>query len=107
MHVNADEPGCYPDDYIRWIRQLAPGMEEKVGVPHPITGDRSDNLYWDFDAPEELSYSAWVADQTIAFIDGAGEQPWFAVAGFYLPHSPCKPIAGVCRPLPTRKRPSP
>ena len=92
VHVNADEPGCYPDDYIRWIRRVAPGMEEKVGVPHPITGNRADNLYWDFEAPEELSYSAWVADQTIEFIDGAGEGPWFAVAGFYLPHSPCNPM---------------
>lgn len=91
VHVNADEPGCYPDDYIRWIRRVAPGMEEKVGVPHPITGDRN-ILYWDFDAPEELSYSAWVADQTIGFIDGSGETPWFAIAGFYLPHSPCNPL---------------
>lgn len=93
VHVNADEPGCYPDDYIRWIRRVAPGMEEKVGVPHPITGDRDDPPYWDFDAPEELSYTAWVADQTIDFIDGAGDSPWFAIAGFYLPHSPCNPLS--------------
>ena len=107
VHVNADEPGCYPDDYIRWIRQVAPGMEEKVGVPHPITGDRATNLYWDFDAPEELSYSAWVADQTISFIDGAGEKPWFAIAGFYLPHSPCNPLPGYVDLYPRETVPPP
>ena len=106
VHVNADEPGCFPDDYIRWIRRVAPGMEDKVGIPHPITGDRSKH-YWDFEAPEELSYTAWVADQTIGFIDAAGDTPWFAVAGFYLPHAPCNPPAEYVDRYPTAGIPRP
>ena len=31
--VNADEPGCYPDAYIQWIRKVAPETEAKVRVP--------------------------------------------------------------------------
>ncbi len=92
VHVNADEPGSYPDDYIRWIRHVAPGMETTVGVPHPLSSEREGMLYMDFAGPEELSYSAWVADQTIDFIDGSGDTPWFAIAGFYLPHLPCNPL---------------
>jgi arylsulfatase len=31
----SDEPGCYPDPYIQWIRRVAPEMEAKVRVPIP------------------------------------------------------------------------
>lgn len=89
--VNADEPGCYPDAYIQWIRKIAPEMEEKVRVPIPGVEERGGFDRWIFEAPEELSYSAWVADQTIEFIDSNSTQPWFAIAGFYLPHAPCNP----------------
>jgi arylsulfatase A-like enzyme len=86
--VNADEPGCYPDAYIQWIRSVAPEMEEKVRVPTPGVEPRGSFDRWIFDAPEELSYSAWVADETIKFIDSNPDRPWFAIAGLYLPHAP-------------------
>ncbi len=89
--VNADEPGCYPDAYIQWIRKVAPETEAKVRVPNPLTEPRGSFDRWVFDAPEELSYSAWVADETIRFIDSNPDRPWFAIAGLYLPHAPCNP----------------
>lgn len=89
--VNADEPGCYPDAYIQWIRSVAPELEEKVRVPIPGVEPRDSFDRWIFDAPEELSYSAWVADETIKFIDSNPDRPWFAIAGLYLPHAPCNP----------------
>ncbi len=89
--VNADEPGCYPDAYIQWIRKVAPEMEAKVRVPNPVTEGRNMFDHWVFDAPEELSYSAWVADETIKFIESNPDRPWFAIAGLYLPHTPCNP----------------
>ncbi len=91
VHVNADEPGCYPDAYIKWIRETAPEMESKVRVPDPAKEQRGSFDRWVFEAPDELSYSAWVANETINFIDSSTDKPWFAIAGFYLPHAPCNP----------------
>ncbi len=90
----SDEPGCYPDAYIRWIRSIDPALEPKVRVPAPIVEDRGGPTgHWEFEGPEEYSCTAWVADRTIEFIRGASTtgRPWFAISGFYLPHSPCNP----------------
>lgn len=90
----SDEPGCYPDPYIRWIRAIDPALEAKVRVPIPNVEDRGGPVgRWVFQGPEEYSYTAWVADRTIEFVRGvhSAGRPWFAIAGFYLPHSPCNP----------------
>jgi len=87
--IISDEPGCYPDPYLQWIREVAPDLEPKIRVPIPNVEPRSPFDRWVFDAPEELSHTAWVADRTIEFIRQHRDQPWLAIAGFYPPHPPC------------------
>ncbi|MBL7222832.1 MAG: sulfatase-like hydrolase/transferase [Candidatus Brocadiae bacterium] len=107
VHVNSDEPGCYPDAYIRWLRQVAPEMEQKCRVPRPSVEPRSPLDQWVFEAPEELSHTAWVADRTIEFIHQQGERPWFAIAGFYPPHPPCNAPQHYLDLYPTESIPPP
>lgn len=92
-HENSDEPGCYPDAYIRWIRNVAPEWESKAGVPNPWPNGRNDFVTWTFEPPEELHQCAWTADRTIATIRNVQrtDKPWMISAGFYLPHAPLNP----------------
>ncbi len=105
----SDEPGCYPDPYIRWIRTLDPSLEEQVRVPVPNLEPRGPTSHWVFEAPEQYSHTAWVADRTIEFIHGVhrAQRPWFAIAGFYLPHSPCNPPQRYVDLYPTEEMPLP
>ena len=106
----SDEPGCYPDAYIRWIRSIDPALEAKVRVPIPAVEDRGGPTgHWVFEGPEECSHTAWVADRTIEFIRGAStaNRPWFAIAGFYLPHSPCNPSQKYLDMYPVDEMPLP
>ncbi len=99
----ADEPGCYEDAYRAWVRRqapqemdnisvgLAPATEKsqhfmgKDNIKHP---KRSDSLGFPFPAPSNLTFSAFVADQTMEFMRQNRDEPFLCVAGFYLPHSP-------------------
>ena len=97
---NADEPGCYEDRYIDWVRAKAPDQLEACRCSSPpvclgpkieVEGREVDEPYA-FRAPAELSHSAFVAERSIAAIEDApGDQPWFVSAGFYAPHAPLNP----------------
>ncbi|MFP4058758.1 MAG: sulfatase [Candidatus Brocadiia bacterium] len=104
-HVS-DEPGCYPDPYIQWVRRVAPQMEQKIRVPTPNVEPRSPLDRWPFEGPEELSHTAWVADRTIEFIR-QHKGPWCAVAGFYPPHPPCNPPQRWLELYPPERMPRP
>ncbi|HEU5103073.1 MAG TPA: sulfatase-like hydrolase/transferase [Roseiflexaceae bacterium] len=94
----SDEPGVYEDAYRAWVRRVAPdqldclsfglppaayswyttmGARYDFGGPLPFTGD------------ERYTHSAFVAEQTNAFLarQQAG-QPFLCIAGFYSPHAP-------------------
>ena len=99
--VLSDEPGCYDDAYIKWVEERAPEWVEKCRIALPPAYDGPPNHApsrdpvepYTFEAPEELSHSAFVADETKTFIEQHQEQhqsgkPWFAIAGFYAPHCP-------------------
>jgi len=106
----SDEPGCYPDPYIQWVRAIDPALEAKVRIPIPNVEDRGGPTgHWVFEGPEEYSHVAWVADRTIEFVRGASSsnRPWFATAGFYLPHSPCNPPQHYLDVLPEDRLPLP
>ncbi|MGC9450790.1 MAG: sulfatase family protein [Oceanipulchritudo sp.] len=98
--VNSDEPGCYDDAYIDWIRARAPGEVDRCrcssppiceGPRHELEPRETDQPYA-FRGPEELTHSAFVAEQSIQAIREAPQgRPWFVCAGFYAPHAPVNP----------------
>lgn len=101
----SDEPGPYEDSYRAWVRHKAPGglarislglppmtsaWQTAMGIEDGIvhTGDRLPKRAVPFPAPPGLTHTAFVAEQTQAFIERQGSQPWLCIAGFYSPHSP-------------------
>jgi arylsulfatase A-like enzyme len=104
----SDEPGCYEDAYRAWVRREAPDQLDRisVGLPpaaydwqrtmgiddpirHPMAGRRVDvGGAIPFAGHEARTHTAFVADQTIEFLQQQGNHPFFCIAGFYSPHSP-------------------
>jgi arylsulfatase A-like enzyme len=101
----SDEPGCYEDAYRAWVRRKAPDQLDfvSVGLP-PLTeiynkavGIRDSVVHPEerfpkrpipFRGRSDVTQAAFVADQTMEFIERHKEQNWFCIAGFYSPHSP-------------------
>lgn len=100
-----DEPGCYEDAYRAWVRRKAPDQLDytSLGLPpaavtwyatmgvhdtiaHPA--ERFPKRAQAFRGRSDLTQAAFVAEQTVDFIEECQEQPWLCVAGFYSPHSP-------------------
>ena len=86
--VLSDEPGCYPDEYVRWVRARDRGMVEKVRmpVPHYERRDSFDHRALDFD--ESWTHAGFVATETIRALKENGSKSLFLHAGFYNPHPP-------------------
>jgi arylsulfatase A-like enzyme len=101
----SDEPGCYDDAYRAWVRQKAPHElgSISVGLP-PATEVWQKTMHIDdgiqhpeqrfpkepipFAARSDLTHSAFVAEQTMAYLEQHANAPFFCIAGFYSPHSP-------------------
>ncbi len=101
----SDEPGCYEDAYRAWVRRKAPGELDRisVGLPpatevwHREMGVRDGIVHPDqrfpkrpipFAAGADLTHSAFVGEQTVAFLRAHRDRPFFCFSGFYAPHSP-------------------
>lgn len=101
----SDEPGPYEDAYRSWVRAKAPDeldhisaglppsaavwqrtMGVKDGIAHPP--DRLPKQAVPFPGRDDLTHSAFVGEQTRAFIAQQARLPWLCIAGFYSPHSP-------------------
>ena len=91
----SDEPGCYPDAYIRWVEKTAPEHLDAVRVPVPVPGQDNHRDHfqgWVFGAPEEFSHPAWIAREACECISNHdGRKPFFLSLGFYAPHPPFNP----------------
>ncbi len=100
--VLSDEPGCYDDAYLSWVRDRAPehlercrtdtppaweGRPVKTGHGREVTEPHA------FPAPEELSHTSFVATETIRYLGTrvGEEKPFFCISGFYAPHTPLHP----------------
>jgi arylsulfatase A-like enzyme len=101
----ADEPGPYDDAYRAWVRRIAPDQLDLISLGLPPTAEtwqRTMGIADPITHPEErfplralpfrgrsgLTHTAFVAEQTEAFIAENQGRPWLCVAGFYSPHSP-------------------
>lgn len=100
--ILSDEPGCYDDAYIKWVEMHAPEEVEncRCDTPPAWTGrpvehhPRDTAHPYAFRGPEELTHTAFVADETVQFIrQHAGPAPFFCISGFYAPHAPINPPA--------------
>lgn len=100
----SDEPGCYEDAYYAWVRAKSPDQLTNISVGLPPNAkvwretmriddpvvhpeERFPKQPIPFGADDELTHTAFVADQSMAFIDRQAG-PWCCIAGFYSPHSP-------------------
>ena len=103
----SDEPGSYEDAYRAWVRRKAPEELDKVSlgqaplritwmeamgltddIKHPL--ERFPKKPLAFNSRDDLTHTAFVAEQSIAFMKQQNEQgqPFLCVAGIYSPHSP-------------------
>ncbi|MGE9290425.1 MAG: sulfatase family protein [Puniceicoccales bacterium] len=99
--ILSDEPGCYDDAYIDWVRKNAPDQVENCRVDTPpactVTPirkhPRDTHQPYRFEGPENLTHTAFVADETIRYLQEhrTGDQPFFCIAGIFAPHCPINP----------------
>lgn len=97
--LSSDEPGCYDDAYTRWVASTNPDALDdcRVSTPPawtgpPVTAEpRNTHEPYVFRGPEELTHSAFVAEETAEFITRHRHDRFFCVAGFYAPHTPVNP----------------
>ncbi len=98
-HIISDEPGCYDDAYIKWVEMRDPQAVEhcRCDTPPAWRGkpvrvhDRSGFAPYVFKGPEDLTHTAFVADETIQYLRQQKDRPFFCVSGFYAPHCPINP----------------
>ena len=100
----SDEPGCYEDPYLAWVRSKdraalpfvttsLPPAAKNYGHPELSTRGREVHEIALWETDENLSHSAFVADRTIEYLSRftSTTRPFFAIAGFYAPHTPINP----------------
>ena len=100
----SDEPGTYEDDYRAWVKRTAPDALDDVSWgPSPAYAEWLDLMGIDDGVSHldeqpraavptpvdaDLTHSAFVAEQSIEFVeDHADGGPFLCAAGFYPPHS--------------------
>lgn len=99
--VLSDEPGCYEDDYIKWVRENGPEFLEKCRCSTPPAWQgkalrlepRDTHEPYVFRGPEQFSHSAFVASKSIEFLQKQinSDRPFCLISGFYAPHPPLNP----------------
>ena len=103
VHVNSDEPGCYEDAYRAWARAKATEQMDRISLGLPparatwermmgkediVHPERERKCAIPFAADDDLTHTAFVADETMRFISENASRPFLGIAGFYSPHSP-------------------
>ncbi len=85
----SDEPGVYDDEYVRWVQRKAPQHVEACRLPIPWQANRDEPRV--HPVPAEFCHAGFVTDVTMDFLRRTGAEPFFAIAGYYDPHSPFQP----------------
>ena len=61
-------------------------MQIDDGIRHPA--ERFPKKAIPFASRSDLTHTAFVAEQTMAYVERMGAAPFFCISGFYSPHSP-------------------
>lgn len=103
--ILSDEPGAYDDAYLAWVR----AQDESQVVPSAVSlptearkynfqesykdKGRSPHQPYLWEGKEGFTHTDFVADEVMTFLDHHEnkKEPFFAIAGFYAPHSPLNP----------------
>jgi arylsulfatase A-like enzyme len=104
-----EEPGCYDGPYMRWLETEHPEQISTFRVPRPNAPARADadnRKPKVLEAPWELSFSGWVAEQSCRYLGAWGggrakakDENHFIHMGFYAPHPPLNPTRDMMEPL--------
>ncbi|MEO1237953.1 MAG: sulfatase-like hydrolase/transferase, partial [Planctomycetota bacterium] len=102
----SDEPGPYDDAYRAYIRRTRPDQLDAISrhVLPPAAGVWREAVAFEdtvdhdgvpdpwttvpFAGDDDATHTAFVGQRTIDLLNGAGDRPFFTIAGFYSPHSP-------------------
>jgi arylsulfatase A-like enzyme len=106
----SEEPGCYEDAYMTWLRSEHPEMVETFRIARPTTPERlsDQGITSVLDAPWLMSHSGWVAQQTRRHFQGHGRRTNLMVhMGLYHPHPPLNPTRDMMAPYQGGKLPEP
>ena len=93
----SDEPGCYDDAYIKWVAEQDPAQVPlcRVSAPPAYQGPQVKapprTAPYAFQGREDLTHSAFVAEETARYIRGHKGETFCAIAGFFAPHAPLNP----------------
>ncbi|MFW6118721.1 MAG: sulfatase [Planctomycetota bacterium] len=87
----SEEPGCYEDAYVNWLRARHPEHLEEMRVPRPAERMRAGDGFqqWTVSAPPEVSHSGFAVSAALRFLDLG--QSSFVHVGMYAPHPPLNP----------------
>ena len=98
----SEEPGCYDDAYITWLRGERPDLVETFTLPRPMSPARhtESRRFHVLDAPWEYSHSGWVATQATRYLYAWGKRAerQFLHLGLYAPHPPLNPTREMFEP---------
>ena len=101
----SDEPGPYIDAYHSWVKHSNPDQLDKISLGLPPAAEVwqkqmgvNDNIQHPkerfplrplaFRGDSNYTHSAFVAEQTMSFMEQHRDSPFLCISGFYSPHSP-------------------
>ncbi len=104
----SEEPGCYEDAYMTWLRTQRPDLVPVFRLPRSSHPDRSGEAYGRvLDAPWQFSHSGWIATLADIYLDRRRDSRQFLHLGFYAPHPPLNPTREMFEPYANRDIPEP
>ncbi len=105
---SSEEPGCYEDAYMTWLRTQRPDLVDVFRLPRSSHPDRkSEENGRVLDAPWQFSHSGWVSTIAQIYLQARHSSKQFAHLGFYAPHPPLNPTREMFEPYADAEIPEP
>ena len=105
--MSAEEPGCYEDAYMTWMRTEYPQHVQDFRIARSSSPKRFRNqpghpIAEVVDAPWQASFSGWLANMASNFLSYRSRRDpgprHFMHLGFYAPHPPLNPTREMFEP---------
>ncbi len=78
-------------DYARWVREREPDVETLLGPDNQLPHDYVCPQAVRTALPEALYSTSYVAERAAAYLEAAGDEPFFLMVSFPDPHHPFNP----------------